>query len=820
MPVIMKDVRFAVRILRRSPWFTAVAVLTLGLGIAVNTTVFSWIDSVLLHPFPGVGDPQQLALIETVTPTGEFLVNTSYLDYRDYRDTLQLVSGVALGRFTPLSVGADGKTARAWAELVSANYFDLLKVKPVLGRTFRPEEGRDQEGGAPVAVIGYGMWRTRFGGDPKVLGKVIRLNRHELTIVGVAPQGFHGTLAGVVFEVWMPVTMATAMGTGNGTLHYRGTRDETSTIVRLKPGVTIEQARAEVAALGRRLVATYPATNRGVDLTVTPLWQGHLGAQGMLLQPLRILMALSLLLLLIVCANVANLLLARAVSRQREFGIRLAMGARRSRLAAQLLVETLVLAAGGAVVGVTLVLWMGQSLLFLLPIVDIPLDLGGGLNLPTLGFTLLAAVAATVLSGTAPALLIARSNLNETLKEGGRSGGSCAGSHRLRGLLVVSEMALAMVALVGAALFYRSFQNASGIQPGFDRTNVSVSQFYLSYAGYSAVEQRDFCRNLRERLESKPGVLGVTYSDVVPMSTASGSGSTPWHQLDVEGYAPAPNEQMMIHRATVPPGYFQLLGIRMLQGRDFTERDSAEVPMVIIVNETFANRFFHGRNPIGRKVRVEGNPATVVALVKDSKYHTPIEGPTPFFYIPFRQWFGPGLNFSVFLKTTGDPLRMTPVLRRESLALNQDAVFSTRLLADATTGSLFAQRVAASLLAVVGGVSLLLAAIGLYSVMSYAVSQRTQEMGIRMALGAQPGDVLGLVLREGFRLFVPGLVAGSVIALAAARIVGGMLVNVGASDPLAFLSAAVFLGVVAVLASYLPALRATRVEPMDALRSE
>jgi predicted permease len=820
MPTFMKDVRFGLRILRRSPWFTAVAVLTLGLGIAVNTTVFSWIDSVLLHPFPGVGDPGELALIETVTPAGEYLVNTSYLDYRDYRDTLQLVSGVALGRFTPLSVGADGRTARAFAELVSPNYFDLLKVKPVLGRAFLAEERGEREGGAPVAVISYGMWRTRFGGDPKVLGKTIRLNRHELTIIGVAPRGFHGTLAGVVYDVWMPVPMATAMGTGGGTLHYRGTRDETSTIVRLKPGVTVEQARAEVAALGRRLAAAYPATNRGVDLTVTPLWQGHLGAQGMLLQPLRILMALSLLLLLIVCANVANLLLARAVSRQREFGIRLAMGARRSRLAIQLLIETLVLAAGGAVVGVTMVLWMGQSLLLLVPVADIPLDLGGGLNLPTLGFTLLIAVAATLLSGTAPALFIARSSLNETLKEGGRSGGSGAGSHRLRGLLVISEMALAMVALTGAGLFYRSFQNASGIQPGFDRTNISVSQFYLSNAGYSAEEQRDFCRTLRERLESKPGVVGVTYSDVVPMSTASGGGSTPWGLIDVEGYAPAPNEQMMIHRATVPPGYFQLLGIRMLEGRDFTERDSAEAPLVIIVNETFANRFFNGRNPIGRKVRFDGPQATVVGLVKDSKYHTPMEGPTPFFYIPFRQYFAPGLNFSVFIKTTGDPLRMTPVLRREALALNQDAVFSTRLLADATAGSLFAQHAAVSLLGVVGGISLLLAAIGLYSVMSYAVSQRTQEMGLRMALGAQPSQVLGLVLKEGLRLIVPGLVAGSLMALAAARMAGGMLVDVSASDPLTFAAAAAFLGLVAALASYLPALRATRVEPMVALRNE
>jgi predicted permease len=277
---------------------------------------------------------------------------------------------------------------------------------------------------------------------------------------------------------------------------------------------------------------------------------------------------------------------------------------------------------------------------------------------------------------------------------------------------------------------------------------------------------------------------------------------------------------MMIHRATVPPGYFNLLGIRMLAGRDFTERDADGAPRVIVVNETFAKRFFHGRNPIGRKVSYTGNPATVVGLVKDSKYHTPIEGPTPFFYIPFRQWFAPGLSFSVFIKTLGDPSRMTPVLRQEALALNQDAVFTTGLLSEANTRSLFAQRVAAILLGVVGGIALLLSAIGLYSVMTYAVSQRTQEMGIRMALGARPGDVVGLVLRQGLRLIVPGLAVGGLIALAAARAIGGMLVNVSASDPLTYVAAAVFLALVAALATYLPAWRATRVDPMAALRSE
>jgi predicted permease len=625
----------------------------------------------------------------------------------------------------------------------------------------------------------------------------------------------------VVYDVWIPITMATSMGTGNGTLHDRGTRDETSTIVRLKPGVTIEQARAEVAALGKRLAALYPATNRGIDLTVTPIWQGHLGTQGVLLQPLRMLMALSLVLLLIVCANVANLLLARGLSRQREFALRLALGASRFRLATQLLIETSLLAAGGAAVGVTLTLWMGQSLLlFLLPVVDIPLDFGGGLSPQTLGYVVLSAVVVTLLTGMVPALLTAGSGLSEALKNGGRTGTAASGSRRVQGLLVIAEVALAVVALVGAGLFYRSFKNASRIEPGFDRTNVSVSQFYLSNAGYSAEEQRDFCRVLRERLESKPGVVGVTYSDVIPMSTASGAGSTPWHQLEVEGYVPAPNEQMMIHRATVPPGYFNLLGIRMIEGRDFTERDASDAPIVIVVNEAFANRFFHGGTRVGRRVSIGGTSATVVGLVKDSKYHSPLEGRTPFFYVPFRQWFKPGLNFSIFVKTNGDPLRMTPDLRREALALNQDAVFSTRSLSDATTGSLFAQNIAASLLGVVGGISLLLAAVGLYSVMSYAVGQRTQEMGIRMALGAQPGAVLGLVLRQGLRLTVAGLLVGSVTALAAARIVGGFLVNVSVADPLTFAVAAAFLGLVAALASYLPALRATRVDPVVALRDE
>ncbi len=815
MRYLLPDLRFGLRTLRKNPGFTIVTAATLSLGIAVNATVFSWIHAALLRPIPGVGDASRLALIETRAGS-DFIHNTSYLDYTDYRDRLTLVSGLAIGRFTPLSLGPEGKTRRAWAELVSANYFDVLQVKPQLGRTFRPEEGADKPGAFPLAVISHRLWQREFRGDPRVLGRTIRLNRRELTIIGVAPPEFRGSLTGVVFDVWAPITMATDMGTGAGTLNSRGCRDITSTIARLKPGVTVEQASAEAAAVAKELAATYPDSNRGIDALAVRVRESHLGASAILSKPLFILMGVCLLLFVIVCANVANLMLSRAVARQKEFGIRLAMGARHGRLARQLLTEALLLAAAGACGGLMLMLWLGDALIALLPRQDVPLDFGGGISLATLGFAIAAAVLASLLSGAAPALVLARSKMNEALKEGGRSGGSGAHTHRLRSALVLAEIALATVALTGAALFYRSFRNACAIQPGFDMSGVSVSQFYLSYAGYSAQEQRQFCRTIRERLESVAGVEGVTYSDFVPMSIAG----SPYHQLEVEGYVPAPNEQMTVHRATTPPGYFKLLGIPLLDGRDFTEQDDEGKPLAIVVNQTFARRYFQGRNPIGRTVRVGGQPATVVGLVKDVKYHSPLESPIPFFYVPFRQWFYPGLNFSVFIKAHGDPMRLTPVLRREALALNPDAMFTTIRLEEAAATALYVQKVASMLLSVVGGVCLLLAAIGLYSVMSFAVTQRTREMGVRMALGASPADVRLLILREGLWLTLPGLVAGAALAALGARLVSGALVRVGPADPAAFGCAALFLGAVALIACYVPALRATRVDPINALRWE
>ena len=812
-----QDIRFSVRFFTSNPKFALVAVFTLALGIAVNATVFSWIDNVLLHPYPGVTDTRGLALIETVTLNGEHLVATSYLDYRDYRDNLKLVSDIAIGRFTPLTLGLEGNADRAWAELVSANYFDVLKVKPVLGRAFLPEEGAEKPGAFPLAVISYKMWQNRFHGDRNVLGKEIRLNRHQLTIIGVAPPDFRGSTVGLVYDVWMPITMAEEMGTGGGTLNYRGCRDLTSTIVRLKPGVTLEQAEGEASALAMGLAAAYPNTNRGVDAIVVPVWAGHLGAQGVLLKPLQILMAVCVLLLIIVCANVANLLLSRAVTRQKEFGLRLAFGAGRGRIIRQLMTETFLLVAGGAVLSVLLVVWMERSLNRLLPTVDFPFDLRGGLSLSTLGFTLLVVLVVTVAAGLIPALLSIRGNLSQTLNEGGRSGIGGTRTHRLRGLLVGIEVALAMVALISAGLFLRSFGNASRIEPGFNTRNVSVSQFYLSNAGYTAEEQRSFCRRLRERMEAIPGVTGVTYSDFVPLTSP---GSSPQDQLVVDGYVPAPNEQMLLHRATVPPGYFDFMGIRMTEGRDFTERDEAGAGAVMIVNETFAQHFFGEATPVGRTVRISRANVTVIGEVKDSKYDTPMQEPTPYFYVPFQQVFAPGLNFSILIKTAGDPMATIPDLRREALALNQDAFFHSVRLEDAVGYSLYPQKVAATLLTATATLCLLLAAVGLYSVMSYAISQRTQEIGVRMALGASHFKVLQMVTRESVLLTLPGLVLGIGAALVALRFFRGMLVGVSPTDPLTFVGASLFLVAVALLASYLPARRALQIDPMIALRCQ
>ncbi|HEX3471765.1 MAG TPA: ABC transporter permease [Silvibacterium sp.] len=824
---LLHDVRYGLRMMGRNPGFTAVAILTLALGIGTTSTAFNWMDAVLLRPLGGVTSPEQLATLVSLTPNGEMVPN-SFPDYKDFRDHLKLLEGFAMFRPAAFSVGLGDHAERVWGEFVSGDFFAVLGVKPEVGRIFAPEEYGDKPGAFPVVVVSDRYWRSHLGADPRIAGKTIRVNQHELTVVGVASPEFHGSIGAVAFDLWVPYMQRSVLSSVEPwMLHNRQDRALLG-IARLKPGVTIDQARAELAALAQRMSVADADTNEGMSATLLPLSKSPYGPQGLLAGPLRILMGVCILLLAIVCVNVANLLLARATVREKEFSTRLALGAGRWRLARQVLTESLLLTATGATLGIVATPWMSRALQLLLPPGQLSLSLDTGLNLRVVAFTAGLCIVVTLAAGVVPALRSGRAELNSTLNEGGRSGAAGRGRHRLRSVLVASEVALALVALVCAGLFIRGFERTRRIDPGFDPNHVLLSQFYLATNGMNLEQRKEFCRRLRVKMESVPGTVDVAYSDGVPL----GFEPSWWEDLRIEGYAPAPGENLKIFRNVVSPGYLGLMKIPFVEGRDFTEQDDEKSQPVMIVNQTFVRRFFAGRNPIGRRVHGWGEWFTVVGVASDSKYHYLGESPVPYFYVPFRQIYRADMDLAFYVRTRHDPMTVLPALRSRVREINPAVtVFDAVPLAEFIGASLYPQKVAASLLMVLGGLSMLLAACGLYSVMAYSVAQRTQEIGIRMALGARPADVLGMVVRQGMLLAGIGLAAGAVLAFGVARSIaavsftnsamgGGAKLLSSTTDPLIYAGAAAFLCAVAALAAYLPARRAASIDPMQALRAE
>ncbi len=815
MHTLWQDIRYSLRMLTKNPGFTAVAVLTLALGIGANTAIFSWVRSVLLNPLPGASEPERVVALESLAPNGDW-VPTSYLDFRDLRDNCKLVKSMSIAKPIALAVGDETSVERVWGEVISGNFFDLLGVKPGLGRYFSTDEVDHEQNSHPLVIISHSYWTSHFHGDPRIIGATLRINHFPYTIIGVAPEVFHGSMAGLSFEMWVPATMYGQLtSTGDVTLRDRKWRTF-RVLARLAPGNTIEQARGEVQSLASRMAHDDANTNEGMSATLLPLWKSHYGIQDSLLGPLTILMAACGVLLFIVCANVANLLLARVSTRQKEFSLRLALGAGRSHLVRQVLTESLLLAVAGSTIGLLIAAPLAGSLGYLVPNSTTPTLTQSPIDMGVLLFTIALAIAAALLAGIAPALFSARRNVNETLKEGGRAGSS-AHSVRLLGMFVTAEMALAVIALVGAGLFVKTLRNVSEIRPGFDPEHVAVAKLSLSVASYDAQQADSFCLRLRERLERQPGVTAVSYADYVPLNIEAGS----WEDLQIQGYVSSPGENMKIYRTLTAPGYFDVVKIPIVEGRDFNLQDDSAAPRVMIVNQEFVRRFVPTGIALGRKVRGWGEWFTIVGVVPDSKIYRLTEAPAPYFYVPIRQIYRPEMGLVFYVRTLASIESATMAMRQESHAVDPAVpVFDAVSLNDSIAASLFGQRISASLLSILGSVALLLAALGLYGVMAYSVAQRTNEIGIRMALGAQRKDVSRLVIRQGARLAAMGLFVGVLASLALGRLLASLLFGVSAADPSTFAGVVSLLTLVALLACYIPARRATRIDPIEALRYE
>ena len=812
----VQDLHYALRTMRKAPSFTFVAILTLTLGIAANTTIFSWIHSVLLNPLPGAREPERVFALESVTPGGDW-VPTSYPDYRDTRDYTKLFDSFSVSSPMAVAVGNDNAVEQLLAELVSGSFFELLRVRPEAGRFFIAAENDDTQNAHPVVVISHGFWVSHYQRDPSAVGSTIRINRHLYTIIGVAPDGFYGSMPGFAFQLWPLATMHSQLNaTGDWMLQDRKNR-MFRVLARPKPGVTYEQALAEVQAFGHRMAEADADTNQGMGLNLLPMWKSHYGIQEAMLGPLTILMGAAGLLLLIVCANVANLLLVRATSRQKEFSVRLALGAARSRLVRQVLTESFLLTLTAALFGLALAYQFTGGLQYLFPagtrswFSRPPMDLG------VLLFTLALTLGVAILAGVVPAMHAAGESVNETLKEGGRTGTSSRHSQRLRSVLVVSEIALAVVALIGAGLFVKSFHMARAIRPGFEAKGVAIAQFHMFSAGYDRQQADSFCQRLREQLEREPGVTAVSYADYVPLSIGGDS----WEDLQIEGYVPGPSENMKIYRSLVAPGYFEAMKIPLLEGRDFTLQDDRDHDPVMIVNREFVRRFLRNQYPIGVKVQGWGHWFRIIGVAQDSKIMSLTEGARPFFYIPIRQIYRPDMTYTFFVRTSGSLSDAMTALRRDARAVDAaSAPLNVTSLEEFILQSLFTIKIAADLLTILAATAIFLAAIGLYSVMAYSVARRTNEIGIRISLGARASDVMVMVVGQGLLLGFAGLASGVVAAVGLARLLRSSLVSVSPADPAVYAAAAGFALVIVLAATAIPARRAMRVDPMVALRYE
>jgi predicted permease len=840
MSTLINDLRYATRTLMRTPAFTIVVVLTLALGIGANTAIFSLMDQVALRLLP-VRNPRELVQLDgpgTFRGTATSGRAFSYPMYRDLRDRNEVFTGLVARAPATATLTYRGQTERVDAELISGNTFAVLGVQPVLGRALTEVDDRTP-GAHPVAVLSYGYWLRRFARDPSILNQVVTINRTPMTVVGIAPDGFAGIVSTSAPDLFVPIMMKAELTPTWNDLDNRQSR-WLHVVGRLKPGLTADTAKPQLDVVYRQIneyelgaVPDFASASQAFkdrfrvkQLDLYPAGRGLSEVRGRVSTPLYVLMALVALVLAIACANVANLLLARATGRQKEIAMRLALGASRGRLVRQMLTESVLLALVGGAAGLLLSGWLGGLLVSVMPGDRLTQAISTAPDLRVAGFTALLSLFTAVLFGTAPALQGQKLDLNRSLRAAAGSLAGAGPSARLRKALVVAQVALSMLLVAGAGFFARSLYNLKHLHPGFDTSDLISFTVDPGLAGYDQAHIKRFYETLLARLREQPGVLAASVAEI-PVLTGSGSRRT----IRVQSYEPKPGENMNPGTSGVGPDYFRTMGLPLVAGRDFTDRDTAGAPLVAVVNETFANAFFGRDNPIGRRFYFRPSSdrleVEIVGVVKDALYRNMREGTTTenqtprFAYTAYQQ--SERLSEMTFYvrASTGAGATMPDRIRRIARSVDASVpVYQLQTVERTVDLALFNERMLALLSAAFGLLATVLASVGLYGVMSYVVSRRTREIGIRIALGAERGSVVGMVLKEVAVLALLGIAVGVPAAMSLSRFVRSQLFGISPADPVTIGVAAVTLGLVALFAGYIPARRASRVQPVIALRFE
>lgn len=809
--ILIQDLRYGFRMLAKRPGITLIALLSLALGIGANTAIFSMVNTIMLRPLP-VESPEEIVSLRNEVGR-KVSMAFSYPNYKDFRDRNDVFAGLIGYRFAPLSVSHDGINEKLWSYVVTGNYFEALGVSAALGRAISPDDDL-LPGAHPVTVISYKCWQQRFGSDQSIIGKSLIANGRSFTVIGVAPQGFFGTEFIAAPELWFPMSMQGEIDRGSLWLDKRDV-EQTYVQGRLKPGVNIAQAQAALNSIALQLESEYPDVNESkrVSLSLPGLMSDEM--RGAVLGFVEILMIVVAFALLLACTNLANLLLARAIERRKEIAVRLSLGASRRRVVLQLMAESMLLAVGGGVMGLMLAWWLVRLAVGIKLPIDFPLLIDLHIDYRVLIFTCLISLVTGVLFGLLPALQTTKVDLITALKDERSFGG--ARHSWLKSSLIVLQVALSLVLLVGGGLMLRALQRAQTLNLGFDPQNVIEATFDLRLQGYDNARGREFQKRLLDRVRTLPGVESAGIVDLTPVDLHFGRSP-----VFIEGQMPeriinAPRAMT----SRISPDYLQAMRTRLIEGRDFTERDDENAPRVAIINEAFARRFWPGENPLGKRFS-QGSPQSplmqVIGVVEDGMYATLSNDLQPYVCRPLLQSYSGSTDLIVRADT--DPQKLLAVIRSEAQQFDPQMPIASRLLIEKMSMPLLPARIAASVLGGFGLLALALAAIGIYGVMSHAVSRRTHEIGIRMALGAQASDVLKLTMRQGMMLTLIGVVIGLSGALALTQLMKRFLFGVSATDPLTYIAVAALLVAVSLLACYLPAWRATKIDPTVALRYE